>query len=364
MTPPKKQRAAGPAPHRPRPVVDPAQLRPRVTAQPRRSPDDAPARLLSTPGAAPLTADESEALAQLVDAGVDILRSLARAAGLEPQTAEDAIAALLAFVRRRITGEYTLDEFGFDADFTDHVYLPLLRPLYRHWFRVEVRGIENIPAEGGALLVANHSGTIALDALMVQVALADAHPARRRLRMLGADLVFSTPFVGEVARRAGATLASNADARRLLAAGHLVGVWPEGFKGVGKSFSERYRLQRFGRGGFVAQAISAQVPIIPCSIIGAEETYPMLGEAPLLAKLLGLPYFPLTPTYPWLGVLGMIPLPTKWTIEFGEPIATDAMDPTLADDPMTVLDLTDEVRETIQQSIYRLLSARRSVFRG
>ena len=228
----------------------------------------------------------------------------------------------LAFLRRRLSGDFTIDEFGFDADFTDHFCLPLLRPLYRSWFRVEVRGVENLPAEGGGLVVANHSGTIPVDSLMTQVAVHDEHPQHRHLRMLGADLVFSTPVMGQLARKSGSTLATSPDAERLLRGGELVGVWPEGFKGVGKPFSERYKLQRFGRGGFVSAAISAGVPIIPCSIVGAEEIYPLLGNIKALARLVGAPYAPVTPTWPLLGPLGLVPLPSKWIIEFGVPVQT------------------------------------------
>jgi 1-acyl-sn-glycerol-3-phosphate acyltransferase len=275
---------------------------------------------------------------------------------------ERKVAGALAFVRRRITGEAEVDDFGFDAELTDQVLLTLLRPLYEHYFRVEVRGLENVPSEGGALVVANHSGTIPLDSVMTQIALRDRHPARRHLRMLGADLVFKTPFVGELARKTGTTLACNADAERLLSRGELVGVWPEGFKGIGKPFSERYKLQRFGRGGFVSAALRSQVPIVPCSIVGAEEIYPILGNMKTLARLLGLPYLPVTPTFPLLGPLGMIPLPSKWIIEFGEPIDTGTHGTAAADDPMLVFNLTDQVRETIQHTLYRLLMARRSVF--
>jgi 1-acyl-sn-glycerol-3-phosphate acyltransferase len=255
-----------------------------------------------------------------------------------------------------------VDDFGFDQDFTENAYLPLLRPLYKSWFRVEVRGIENIPSVGGALIVANHSGTIALDSLMTQVAVHDEHPAHRFLRMLGADLVFRTPVVGAVARKSGATLAANPDAERLLASGELAGVWPEGFKGVGKPFSERYKLQRFGRGGFVAAALRTKAPIVPCSIVGAEEIYPILGNLKTVARLIGAPYIPVTPTFPLLGPLGLIPLPSKWIIEFGAPVETAVLGPQAADDPMVVFDLTDRVRETIQQTLYSLLLQRRSVF--
>jgi 1-acyl-sn-glycerol-3-phosphate acyltransferase len=275
---------------------------------------------------------------------------------------EDKAARGLAFLRRRVSGEYEVDEFGFDAELNDTVLMGMLRPLYEKYFRVDVSGISNVPSEGGALIVANHSGTLPVDALMTQVALLDHHPANRHLRMLAADLVFTLPFVGELSRKMGHTLACNPDAERLLRNGEVVGVWPEGFKGVGKPFSQRYRLQRFGRGGFVSAALRTGVPIIPVSIVGAEEIYPKIADIKPLARLLGLPYFPITPTFPLLGPLGAVPLPTKWHIAFGEPIPTDKYDAGAADDPMLVFDLTDQIRETIQDTLYRLLLQRRSVF--
>ncbi|WP_225835143.1 lysophospholipid acyltransferase family protein [Streptomyces sp. NK08204] len=275
---------------------------------------------------------------------------------------ERRMAAGLAFLRRRLTGDYEVDDFGYDEELTDQVLMSLLRPLYEKYFRVEVKGIENIPAEGGALIVANHSGTLPLDGLMMQVAVHDHHPADRHLRLLAADLVFVLPVVNELARKLGHTLACTEDAERLLGQGELVGVMPEGFKGIGKPFSERYKLQRFGRGGFVSTALRKRAPIIPCSIVGAEEIYPMIGNSKTLARVLGFPYFPLTPTFPWLGPLGAIPLPTKWTIQFGEPIPTDGYPPEAAEDPMLMFNLTDQVREQIQHTLYKLLVQRRSVF--
>jgi 1-acyl-sn-glycerol-3-phosphate acyltransferase len=268
----------------------------------------------------------------------------------------------LDFLRRRATGEYDTDEFGFDPDLTDHALLPLLRPFFQKWFRVESRGLENVPSVGGALVVANHSGTVPVDALMTTVALHDDHPAQRRFRLLGADLVFDMPFVGAMARKFGSTLACNEDAERLLTEGELVGVFPEGFKGIGKPFRERYTLQRFGRGGFVTAALRTGKPIIPCAIVGAEEIYPMIGNSKTAARLLGLPYFPITPTFPLLGPLGLVPLPSKWLIAFGEPIETASYGPAAAEDPMLVFNLTDQVRETIQHSIYQLLLQRKGVF--
>jgi 1-acyl-sn-glycerol-3-phosphate acyltransferase len=199
---------------------------------------------------------------------------------------------------------------------------------------------------------------------MLAVALHDDHPAGRHLRMLAADLVFRAPVIGALARKQGGTLACNPDAERLLAAGELVGVWPEGFKGIGKSFRDRYKLQRFGRGGFVSAALRTGVPIIPCAVVGAEEIYPKIGDITPLARLLGVPYVPVTPTFPLLGPLGLIPLPSKWYIEFGEPIRTGDLGPDAADDPMTVFNLNDQVREIIQHTLYRLLSQRRNAFQG
>jgi 1-acyl-sn-glycerol-3-phosphate acyltransferase len=280
----------------------------------------------------------------------------------QPGDWERRIAGGLAFLRRRLEGDYAIDDFGFDAELNDRVLMAGVRPIYERYFRVETRGLDNVPDTGGALIVANHSGTVPIDGVMTQLALLDHHPAHRHMRLLGADLVFRLPLVAPLARKAGHTLACNADAERLLSAGELVGVYPEGFKGIGKPFSERYKLQRFGRGGFVSAALRTGVPIIPVSIVGAEEIYPLIGNISVLARLFGVPYVPVTPTFPLLGPLGLLPLPSKWIIEFGDPIVTDTFGAAAADDPMLVFNLTDQVRETIQQTLYRLLMQRRSVF--
>lgn len=274
---------------------------------------------------------------------------------------EPQLARFLAFLRRRVTGDYVVDEYGFDAEVTERFLMATLRPIAQKWFRIEVRGVENIPADGGALVVSNHSGTIPVDGLMTMVSIHDE--TGRFLRPLGADLVFRLPFVGSMARRSGATLACSEDAERMLRNGELVGVWPEGFKGIGKPYAERYKLQRFGRGGFVSAAVRTGVPIVPLSVVGAEEIYPLVGNLPSLARLLGIPYIPITPFFPLLGPLGLVPLPSKWLLEFGEPIRTDEFDAGAADDPMLVFNITDQVRETIQQTLYTLLMQRQSVFR-
>ena len=274
---------------------------------------------------------------------------------------EPQLARFLAFLRRRLTGDYVVDEYGFDQEVTQRFFMAALRPIAEKWFRIEVRGVDNIPAEGGALVVSNHSGTIPVDGLMTMVSIHD-HTGRF-LRPLGADLVFRLPLVSALARKGGATMACNEDAERMLRGGELVGVWPEGFKGIGKPYSDRYKLQRFGRGGFVSAALRTGVPIIPLAVVGAEEIYPLVGNIPGLARMLGIPYIPITPFFPLLGPLGLVPLPSKWLLEFGEPIRTDEYDGAASDDPMLVFNVTDQVRETIQQTLYSLLMQRQSVFR-
>jgi 1-acyl-sn-glycerol-3-phosphate acyltransferase len=279
-----------------------------------------------------------------------------------PEERQQQIAEALAVLRTRLTGDYPVDAFGFDKELTEKALVPLARPLYERWFRVEVSGVDHLPLEGPGLVVANHSGTIPLDAVMTQLAIYEEHPKRRHLRCLGADLVFEIPLFGELARKTGATLACREDVEALLAADQLVGVWPEGYKGSGKKWQDRYKLQRFGRGGFVSTAVRAQVPIVPCAIVGAEEIYPIIADMPALARMLRLPYFPITLTFPWLGLLGLIPLPSKWLIEFGEPIRTDRYAPDDADDPVLVFELSDHVRSTIQRNVDALRGRRSTIF--
>jgi 1-acyl-sn-glycerol-3-phosphate acyltransferase len=192
----------------------------------------------------------------------------------------------------------------------------------------------------------------------------DKHPAHRYLRLLAADMVFDLPFLGAAARKAGHTMAGTADAHRLLMAGELTAVFPESYKGLGKNFPDRYKLQRFGRGGFVGAALRAKAPIVPCAIVGSEEIYPMIANLAPLARLLGMPYFPITPLFPLTGLLGLMPMPSKWHIEFGTPIATGHYDESAAEDPMVTFELTDQVRETIQHTLHQLLAKRRNVFLG
>jgi 1-acyl-sn-glycerol-3-phosphate acyltransferase len=274
----------------------------------------------------------------------------------------DVVSRALDFLARRVTGRYQVDEFGFDRELTEKVIAPLVRPLHRRYFRVNWVGLGNVPLQGPALLVGNHSGTLPMDALILKFGLLDEHPAHRHLHLLAADMALKLPFVGPLTRKMGNTLACPPDALRLLGSGELVGVFPEGFKGVGKGYRERYRLQRFGRGGFAELALRTGVPIVPVAIVGAEEIWPMVYDARFLARLLGLPYFPITPFFPWLGPLGAVPLPSKWVIELGEPIRMDGFGADAWQDASVVYELTDVVRDTIQQMLYRDLMRRTSTF--
>jgi 1-acyl-sn-glycerol-3-phosphate acyltransferase len=278
------------------------------------------------------------------------------------QKVDDAVD----FVRRRMAGDYEVDESGYDPELMTTVLMPLFRPLYRTWFRVRMRGLENVPASGAALVVANHSGVLPLDAIMLQIGIFDEHPQHRNLRLLSADLVYEVPVLAGMARSSGHIRADREEAERQLAAGELVGVFPEGFKGTGKPFRERYQLQRFGRGGFAALARQAGVPIIPCAIVGAEEIYPMVGNWQRVARLLGLPYFPVTPLFPWLGPIGAIPLPSNWIIEFCPPVCTTGSRAGPgggaggAEEPVSCL--ADRVRDTIQHKLDELLVERGPAF--
>jgi len=270
------------------------------------------------------------------------------------------LAAVAEFARRRLEGEYEVDESGFDPDLTASVLMPIALGLYRRWFRVQARGLEHIPGGGAALVVANHSGVLPLDAIMLQAGIFAEHPQRRNLRLLGADMVYTVPGLATLARRSGHTRADPAEALRLLAAGELVGVFPEGFKGIGKPFSERYRLQRFGRGGFARTALQAGAPIIPCAIVGAEEIYPMVANAEPVARALRLPYFPVTPLFPWLGPVGAVPLPSNWIIEFSAPVGTGPA--TAEPDEDLVTKLADDVRGVIQERLDVLVAERGPAF--
>ncbi len=256
-----------------------------------------------------------------------------------------------------------VDEFGLDPS-VDARSRAGFEAMFRKYFRAEVSGLEHVPSSGRALLVANHSGTFPWDGVMLKTALRLEHPAHRELRWLTEDFVYHFPFLGTFLSRIGAVRANPENAERLLARDGLVAVFPEGIQGIGKLYRQRYQLQRFGRGGYVKLALRSGAPLIPTAIVGAEETNPLLFKVGWLSKLTGLPYLPVTATFPWLGPLGLVPLPARWKVVFGPPVDLSEYGPEGADDAILVNRLNERVRATIQSMVDDAVAARGSVLFG
>jgi 1-acyl-sn-glycerol-3-phosphate acyltransferase len=294
-------------------------------------------------------------VAEAVESLLDGYARLARAVG-----GSRPVGTLAALFGGSRTVE--VDPFGYDRAYEESV-APLFRALYRTWWRVETAGIENVPADGKVLLIANHAGGLfAYDGAMLKVALLDEHPTHRAARPLVDDFVYRLPFIGDFMTRCGGVRASMQNAERLLRQEQAVAVFPEGTKGIGKSFEQRYQLARFGRGGFVRLALRTGSPVVPVAIVGAEEIHPILARWEWLARQIGLPYFPITPTFPWLGLLGLVPLPRKWRIEFGTPFDWSSHGPDAADDRILVSRLTEEVRTRVQHMLVGALDRRGPAF--
>ncbi len=267
-------------------------------------------------------------------------------------------------VRRRPTGTPTRpprlppDEFGLDPEFRQRA-LPLFKALYEKYWRVDARGARNVPKSGPVILVANHSGALPFDATMIACALDEAHYPRAT-RFLYDRFVENLPWVPQFYKKAGGVVASHENAARLLDKGELIGLFPEGVAGLSKLYSERYVLQPFS-GGFVRLALRFGAPIVPVAVVGAEEIYPLLGRLRGIGKLLGAPYLPVTPFFPLLGPLGLIPLPTKWRIQFGKPIVLDGAHRRRLDG-LAVRASAEQVRRRVQTMVRALLRERASVF--
>lgn len=266
-------------------------------------------------------------------------------------------------VKRRFSGDYESDEWGLDLEFLD-AFRPLLSFLYKVYWRVESTGLDQIPVDGPALLVANHSGLLPWDGLMVTTAILTEHRSQRLVRSLHGAWLSGLPFVSHVAAKLGQVPATADNGTRLLAEGKLVAVFPEGNAGSGKPFKDRYKLAGFGQSDFVRWALESEIPIIPVSVVGAEEANMTLTTSPLLARATGLPHFPITPTFPWLGLVGLLPLPTKWSVDFGHPIRVDEFGPEAAQNIVLVSQLTDQVRHVIQDMVRSRVTLRRRALLG
>jgi 1-acyl-sn-glycerol-3-phosphate acyltransferase len=254
-----------------------------------------------------------------------------------------------------------VDEFGRDRVFELKVK-PFFDFLYDKWWRVETIGVNNVPSTGPVLLVSNHSGTLPFDGAMTKLAIWREHPAQRDIRPLVENFVYYFPIISIFMPRIGGVRASQENAERLLRKGEAVIVYPEGVKGVGKYFHERYKLQRFGRGGFIRLAMRTGAPIVPVAVVGAEEIYPLIARPVKLGRLFGVPYIPITPFFPWFGLLGIIPLPSKWYIQFGEPIDLSQYGPNAEDNDLLVNKLSEMVRGRIQNMLIELLKQRKSIW--
>jgi 1-acyl-sn-glycerol-3-phosphate acyltransferase len=237
---------------------------------------------------------------------------------------------------------------------------------YHYWFRVEVEGIENVPSTGGALLVSNHGGALPPDAAMITKAIREEHPRPRPLHLTVEHFFKGYPGLAMLVAKLGGVPAHPANVQRLLHdEQQLVLVFPEGRKGTEKLYKDRYRLRRFGRGGFVEAAMRAGAPIVPVAVVGAEEAMPAFAQVRLLQRLTGLIYFPITPGFPHLGLLGgMTYLPAKFRIRFLEPIPTDRWGDEPWEDRALVQELAEEVRGRIQDELLDMLAKRRSVWLG
>ena len=292
-----------------------------------------------------------------LESGLELPEAITRGTTALPRDARETVTRIV----ERLEGDYDEAEWGFDEGFTELVE-PFFGFLYETWWRVKVVGAERVPAHGRALLTANHAGILPWDATMISMALLREHPLPRYPRFMVLNWAFDLPWISAGMRKVGGVVASPYNAMRLLEQDHLVAVFPEGVKGTGKPYSERYRLQRFGRGGFVEIALRTGSPIVPVAVVGSEEIYPKVADLPAVARLIGAPYFPVTPTFPLLGPLGVVPLPSKWRIEFLDPIETTSYGPEGADDRAVVLELSELVRGQIQEALYANLVRRGPAF--
>jgi 1-acyl-sn-glycerol-3-phosphate acyltransferase len=260
--------------------------------------------------------------------------------------------------------ERTLTDWGRSERIEGLMDRTLVEFYYRYWFRCEVEGMENVPSQGGTLLVSNHSGALPPDAPMIGKAIKEEHPRPRPLNITVEHFFKGYPGFSVLLPKIGCVAAHPANVHRLLFdEEQLVLVFPEGRKGTEKLYKDRYRLRRFGRGGFVEAAMRAQAPIVPVCVVGAEEAAPVFAQAKLLQKLTGLLYFPITPTFPHFGLLGMLGyLPAKFKIRFLEPIHFE--EEGMWRDKSLVQSVAHEVRNRIQENVLEMVGERESVWFG
>jgi 1-acyl-sn-glycerol-3-phosphate acyltransferase len=270
-------------------------------------------------------------------------------------------------LRRHLPGiepERQLNDWGRSERIEGLLDRTLVDFFYRYWFRCEVEGIENVPANGGALLVSNHSGALPPDAAMIGKAIKEEHPHPRPLNITVEHFFKGYPGFSMLIPKIGCVAAHPANVQRLLFdERQLVLVFPEGRKGTEKLYKDRYKLRRFGRGGFVEAAMRARTPIVPVCVVGAEEAAPIFAQVKSLQRLTGFLYFPITPTFPHGGLLGMLGyLPAKFKIRFLEPIHFE--EEGMHEDKALVQTVAHEIRARIQENLFEMVAERKSVWFG
>jgi 1-acyl-sn-glycerol-3-phosphate acyltransferase len=242
------------------------------------------------------------------------------------------------------------DEFGRDETLESNLR-PVIKCLFDRYFRIRVDGIENIPPSGGCIVVANHAPVLSLDGIMIRHAITSK--VRPDARWLLENELFYMPYLGTLAQRIGAVRASQENATLLLDRGSLIITFPEGILGISRTFSERYSLKRFGRGGYVRLAVQHSVPVLPAAIVGPQNSFPILWKTSLGAKHISIPFIPITPTFPLLGPFGLIPLPLQWKVKFGAPVRFDYPGDARLDQT-TINRLNNSVRDGILQMVDEL----------
>ena len=279
---------------------------------------------------------------------------------LNGESAVKALAQRSPAYYSRYAGEQ--DEFGYSLE-TFAKSEPLFRFLYEDYFKVKVKGIENIPSEGRAILVGNHSGLLPLDGGMITMAMCFWHPSPRRIRYLVTDWFFTLPGVGEWIREVGQVRATLENAEKLLAHDEIVGIYPEGIRGVGKVWPQRYRVIDF-HPGFVQLAIATQTPLIPVATVGGDEIYPNFVNLKSVARMVKMPFWPTTLAFPWLPFpLMFLPLPVRWLINIHKPIDL-GLPPEKSTDRKLVLRIAREIQYDLQRDLNALLRERKNMFTG
>jgi len=316
--------------------------------------------------------DDRQGTLQELDAALEDLRVEIRSrfggrGARGDETSEIDWFELFETLRRRAGAFGIVERSGEVDDFgADEIVLARSRPVWDflqdRWWRIDVHGIENLPASGPCLLVANRSGLLPYDGIMISHAIEREHPAHPLPRFLVADWLITLPFMQPYLARIGGVRAARENAERLLSRGHFVVAFPEGQKGAAKLFRDRYRLQRFGRGGVIRLARDTGAPLVPAAVVGGEEVHPVLFKVQTVARSIGLPFVPVTPTFPLLGPAGLLPLPSKWAIRFGRPLDLGDLGGDAVEDELLISRLNEELRREIQTMLDDGVRSRPSVW--